>query len=208
MTTQESFKIAYQAVIFDWGGVLIDAPTLPLKQSCAEQLGTTLDIFDPLFQPFVDDFYRGLVDESEIWSSIATQLNLPIPSHSVWGQAFKQTYSPKKAMFDMMFQLKEQGQKLGFLSNTEKAAVRFFKAQNYDFFDATVFSCDEGLSKPGAEIYHLALKRLNIQAQEAIFIDDRIENIEGCEAIGMTGVLFQNEAQVRQELIQLGALKP
>ena len=200
---QESFK----AVIFDWGGVLIDAPSLSLKQSCAEQLGTTLDKFEPLFQPFVDDFYRGLIDELTIWRSMAEQLKLPVPNYSLWGVAFEKTYTPKTAMFDMMAQLKEQGQLLGFLSNTEKAAVEFFKKQNYDFFDATVFSCDEGLSKPGPEIYHLTLKRLGVKAQQAIFIDDRLENIEGCEAVGMKGILFKSEEQVREELIALGALQ-
>ena len=72
-----------------------------------------------------------------------------------------------------------------------------------DAFDVIIGSGDEGVMKPDPRIYHLALAGLNVQANEAVFIDDFIENIEGARRLGMLGVHFQS---TRQALAELEAL--
>ncbi|MFO7807319.1 MAG: HAD-IA family hydrolase [Candidatus Moraniibacteriota bacterium] len=53
-----------------------------------------------------------------------------------------------------------------------------------------VLSFREGVVKPNSEIYEIALKRAGIKAEEALFIDDKKENVAGFEAIGGFGFWY------------------
>ncbi len=59
-----------------------------------------------------------------------------------------------------------------------------------DAFDVIVVSAEVNLVKPHPEIFNLALEQLELDPEETIFIDDFIENVQGAEAIGMTGIHF------------------
>lgn len=83
--------------------------------------------------------------------------------------------------------LKRRGYKLGLLSNLSSAHVapvaRFGLAE---LFDATVFSCDEGITKPAPEIYARLLARLGVEAQATLFVGDSGPNdVEAPAALGM-----------------------
>lgn len=57
-------------------------------------------------------------------------------------------------------------------------------------FDATVFSCDVGYMKPQKEIYRICLDRLDVKANEALFVGDGSSNeLAGAKAAGMKTVL-------------------
>jgi epoxide hydrolase-like predicted phosphatase len=61
-----------------------------------------------------------------------------------------------------------------------------------ELFDVVVISAEVGLHKPQPEIYRLAAERLGVEPQNCIFVDDLRENVEGAEAVGMTGVLHRD----------------
>jgi putative hydrolase of the HAD superfamily len=54
--------------------------------------------------------------------------------------------------------------------------------------------------KPAAAIYHHCLTGVGSSAQDALFLDDRPENIEAARALGIHAVQFQSAAQVADEL--------
>ena len=77
----------------------------------------------------------------------------------------------------------------------------------YDFlhwFEGIVVSGDEKTRKPFPVIYETLLKRYGVNPAEAVFIDDAVANIKGSETVGIRGVHFQNAAQLKQELQNLG----
>ena len=66
-------------------------------------------------------------------------------------------------------------------------------------------SFELGLTKPGWEIYQHVLKAEGFAAADSIFIDDRIDNVEGARALGMTGIHFTGDAAaLKAELSGLG----
>lgn len=67
-------------------------------------------------------------------------------------------------------------------------------------FDGVVVSGEEKICKPDRRIYEILLERYGLEAASCIFIDDRLENIEAAQAIGMTGIHFRNPQQMRQDL--------
>jgi len=59
-----------------------------------------------------------------------------------------------------------------------------------DAFDVLVISAEVGIAKPDALIFSLALERLGVSAEEAVFVDDFVENIEAARAYGLHTVHF------------------
>ena len=77
--------------------------------------------------------------------------------------------------------------------------------KKFDFlqwFEGIIVSGEEKTRKPFDEIYHLTLDRFNIKAENSIFIDDNIKNIESANALGIHGIQFKNPEQLVQQLKQ------
>ena len=193
-----------KAIIFDWGGVLIEYPVQELLQYCAKHLHISDKTFTTAYRKYDESFQKGTISEHFLWKNITSELNTqsPTPS-SLWETAFKNVYKEKKEVFQFVSLLKQNGYITGLLSNAEYPAMRFFKEQPYDMFDVTVFSCAEGARKPEKEIYRILLTKLRVEPYETVFIDDRSEFIRGAENVGIHGILFQNIDQVRNDLTSL-----
>lgn len=194
-----------ESVIFDWGGVLIDDPRPGLLRYCADAFGVAQERYTPVHDSFLDEFHKGLISEEIFWQEIARKLGRPMPkAPSLWSEAFRSAYVPKPEVFALASFLHGKGYKTALLSNTELPAVEFFHELGYDMFDVLVFSCEEGMMKPDRRIYDLALERLNSQAEQSVFIDDRPDYIQGAKEIGLNTIFFERIAQVKEELAKLG----
>jgi REG-2-like HAD superfamily hydrolase len=59
------------------------------------------------------------------------------------------------------------------------------------YFNSITISCEVGVEKPGAEIFQSALRVTDIAAGQAVHVGDNdTADVQGAEAIGMTGVLL------------------
>jgi 2-haloacid dehalogenase len=74
------------------------------------------------------------------------------------------------------------------------------------WFEGIVVSGTEKMRKPAAEFYHLLLTRYGVEAQQAVFIDDNLRNIQAAQAIGLHTIHFQSPEQLRTELAAFGVL--
>jgi putative hydrolase of the HAD superfamily len=57
-------------------------------------------------------------------------------------------------------------------------------------FQHLIFSCDVGLAKPDPAIYRECLKKLKLAPSEALFLDDKPENVWAAAKLGIQGVVF------------------
>lgn len=194
-----------QAVVFDWGGVLIEDPAPGLMQYCATRLQVAVEDLTLAFGRFGPDLQEGSIAESLLWERICESLGcLPPQVVSLWGEAFRAIYRPHPEMFDLAERLRKHGLKTALLSNTEPVVRDYFHEQGYTMFDIRVFSCDEGVAKPNQAIYERTLARLGVSAAEAVFLDDRLECVEGARGIGMEGIHFQGIKACLEALRGLG----
>lgn len=194
-----------KAVLFDWGGVLIEDPGPDLMGYCAEVLGVSVEDYTRAHNKFQADYQKGFLIEDEFWGGICGELNISKGDyHSLWAEAFEAVYRPCEEIFSMARQLRAKGYLTAVLSDTEPAGMEYFYRQGYDMFDVVVFSCAEGVKKPERRIYELALERLSLVAGEAVFIDNRADFIEGAREVGLETILFEEFEQVKDELARLG----
>ncbi len=192
------------AVIFDWGGVLIDNPAPLLSRYCADALGVSEPEYRRAHLKHEPEFITGRTTEQQFWNNMCTELGVGNQQIGpLWARAFADSYRPRREMLRLVTQLKKKGYKTAILSNTEKPSTEFFRAQNYDMFDVKVFSCEAGVAKPKRRIYEIALGRLSTHAQQTVFVDDKKQFTDAAEQIGMNTILFTTPGQLKNELTRL-----
>jgi FMN phosphatase YigB (HAD superfamily) len=193
-----------EAVLFDWGGVLIDNPAPGLMAYCAKALGVPVEDYVRAHNAHGEAFQKGSIAEGVFWQRVCGDLNRPLPRQSsLWGEAFRAVYRPREEVFTLARRLREKGCKTSLLSNTEAPAMQFFLELGYDMFDALTFSCAEGVAKPQREIYEVAARKLRTAAAQCVLIDDRLDFIEGARNTGMKGIVYESLLQVKRELAEL-----
>ncbi len=71
------------------------------------------------------------------------------------------------------------------------------------------FSYELGFIKPEAPIYQHAIEGLGVEPAEALFLDDRPENVEGARAAGIHAVVFDSwEEFLERDCLRYGLPRP
>ena len=74
-----------------------------------------------------------------------------------------------------------------------------------ELFDAQFYSCEIGLAKPDPAYFHHVLETLGVRAEDALFLDDTLGNVESAGRLGLRAELFARDAG-RPELERILAL--
>lgn len=108
----------------------------------------------------------------------------------------------------ILAELKDQGTPLYALTNWSAETFPHARARFgfLDWFRAIVVSGEIGLIKPNADIYEFFLATHGLTAAEAVFIDDKAENVETARALGFHGIRFTEPESLRAALGELGLL--
>ena len=67
-------------------------------------------------------------------------------------------------------------------------------------FEGIVVSGTEKTRKPFPEIYQLTLNRFDFKAEESLFIDDKLENIDTANEMGIHTIHFKNPTDLKLKL--------
>ena len=115
---------------------------------------------------------------------------------------------PIEGSIAIAHRLKEVGHPLYILSNvSEEKFPQARKAHAFlSMFDDIFMSSEFGLIKPEPEIFRQTLQRMRRTAEEVIFIDDALANIESARRLGLPSIHFQSPAQLERELKTLHIL--
>ena len=98
----------------------------------------------------------------------------------------------REEMWTLAKRFRDRGGRTAVLSNgvvDVTAAIRARRSLE-SWFDVVVVSCEVGCAKPDPQIYRLCLSRLAVDAADALFVDDRLENVEAAAALGLQTLHF------------------
>ncbi|MCG8400655.1 MAG: HAD family hydrolase, partial [Firmicutes bacterium] len=97
----------------------------------------------------------------------------------------------------LLKELKENGYLTGLISNTPWGSPSYLWLQELNrhgltqYLDDVVFCVDAGRRKPHPDIFHYALERLEVSAQDTIFVgDDPKWDIYGARQAGISPILL------------------
>ena len=109
---------------------------------------------------------------------------------------------PVDGMLEIVRALAKRGIPLFAISNFGAESWAQFRprAPIFDIFADIVISGEEKLIKPDSSIFELALDRFGRRAEQCLFIDDRQDNIEAAESVGMAGHHFQDAIRLESDL--------
>jgi FMN phosphatase YigB (HAD superfamily) len=105
-----------------------------------------------------------------------------------------------------MLEKASQNFKLGLISNFTYAPVIYAGLRKLcinQFFNAILVSEDVGWRKPHVKIFEESLRRLNVKAQEAVYVGDSpLEDIKGAQAVGMKTVFVPSQFYSLENLFE------
>lgn len=187
-----------KAVIFDFGGVLVNEgfwdyikeniPDWEKRENEIIKLTEKVDRGDLPYTAYSEYFGNLIGKDPQVVDS-----------------EFLDNYVGHDKVGDVVKRLKGN-YKIGILSNFPEGW--FYKILDKigikDYFDYILVSSEHALLKPDKEIYETMLKKLDVKPEEAIFIDDRLVNIEGAESLGIKTILFKNPEDLLENLSMFG----
>lgn len=115
---------------------------------------------------------------------------------------------PVPGMLELVDELAATGIPLYAITNFSHEFFPRFRAiaPVFDHFRDIVVSGDERLMKPDLRIFELAMHRFGLAPRTALFIDDRLDNVEAAETVGFVGHHFTGADDLRARLKALDLL--
>ena len=190
-------------IIFDIGNVLLEFKPLDYLKTTFNDDNIEKLIFKEVFQ--CEEWLhldRGTLTQDEAIKIIASRN----PNHAVHIKKCMDNWidilTPMEGTIKILNELKEKGYKLYLLSNFHSLAFETVYAK-YDFFKhfhGGIISYKENLLKPEAEIYTKLLETYKLKAEECLFIDDTLANIEAAHRLGIKIFHFEGYEALEKDL--------
>jgi len=205
--------MSIKAVFFDNGGVITRTEYQTPRQHLAERFGMDYaDIEKIVFGGGPNGSAAratvGEIMEEEHWHNVMKMLKQPADAYPSIRDEFFAGDVIDRNLLDFLRSLKPTHQ-VGLISNAWSGLRDFIVREKFDdVFHHMVISAEVKVAKPEAKIFHVALEQFQVQAEEAVFVDDFYENIEACEKLGIQGIHFKDPESAIQQLKDLLQVTP
>jgi len=199
--------VALRAVVFDYGIVLSGPPNAEAWAAMKRITGLPEERFAPMFWADRPAYDEGKLTGITFWQKFLRDAGLPqehVEELNRWDQRLWTVQNP--AMVAWQLQLKQRGLLTAILSNMGDSVLESVEREFawIHRFDVLVWSYQLGIAKPDPAIYRHTLAQLGTLPEETLFIDDRRENVEAAQALGIQAIEFSTVERLRQELISQG----
>ncbi|GMS80523.1 hypothetical protein PENTCL1PPCAC_2698, partial [Pristionchus entomophagus] len=211
----------FDAVLFDMGGVLMPAPPFfwtKLEKKIGLKEGSLLETliadedglrafkllecgklnaedFEPLFISIYNKRHGTQLGTLKVFT----------------GGRFSLDQLLFTEMINAVKVLKSEGFKVGLITNNmwmDRAHARDSVPPDfYKLFDVIVESCREGVRKPDAPIYKIAVERIKVPAARCVFLDDLGVNCKTASALGMKAIKVTDPSSALRQLESLLSLR-
>lgn len=190
-------------IIFDIGNVLTDfrweafLHDKGFDDAMIERIAEA-SVMNPLW----NEFDRGEWTAEELIEEFARQTPALRDALHLAFDDIHGMVTPRAYAIPWLQELKERGYHVYYLSNfSRKAEVECAECLNFlPEMEGGILSYKVKLIKPDAAIYQLLLKMYDLEADESVFIDDTLVNVEAARNQGIHGIHFQTREQVVAEL--------
>jgi len=193
-------------VIFDFGGVLVDWNPRYLYNSLFEDKNE-MEFF---LENICNDNWNLQQDAGRTFSEGVAILVEKYPEYQKMIEAYSEKWSvmlksdiPENVK---LIPLLKSNYNLFGLTNwsAEKFPIALKRFSFFQEFDGIVVSGEEKMKKPDDEIFLLLLERYNLKANNSLFIDDNLANINTAKRLGFQTIFLEKNTNLKEELIQLG----
>jgi putative hydrolase of the HAD superfamily len=181
-----------RAVIFDlWNTIAVWPEDLwaETRPRVAEHLGLTVEEFESRWYGELAHLREmgpmsDVLDLFDLTSEDAERVT------ALRREVTRRGLVPVPGAVETIAALRERGLKTGLITVCSEDVVKLWEETDFHgLFDAEVFSAAVGLRKPDPRIYEIALEKLGVAAEDAVFVGDGAnDELGGAERVGMTAV--------------------
>jgi 2-haloacid dehalogenase len=199
-----------RTVVFDVGGVLIDAD---YRLLCRQLFDGEAEVEFFLTEVLGTEFHlqrdRGvpMSDSAAEWSVRHPEFE---PAIHEFCERFPEMWrGPVPGSPELLAELKAASVGVYGLTNWGRetwpmACERFpFLAS----LDGVLVSSEVGITKPDPDIFHALCARFGLTPSESVFVDDVTENVDAARSLGFHGVVFTSADDLRNDLVRCGLLE-
>ena len=166
----------YKSIVFDLGGVMIDFDPRGYLVDRLCNAETEEEVYDLTFG-------------SEEWKLLDAGLISRFDGNH---RMLEKARAAGRA-FEVQGVLKSHGYCVYYLSNIPQDVLDLLRDRGVlDGFDGGVASCEVHINKPDPKIYKALLDKYSLKAEECVFIDDRLENVQAAFALGFAGIQMKD----------------
>jgi len=197
--------MSIRAVFFDLGGVIVRTEFQAPREQLAERLGME---YDDLVKIVFDGASHikatiGEISSEEHWDSVLKRLKRPASELVAIRDEFFAGDIVDRTLLDYLRSLRGK-YKTGLISNAWGDLRDYIVREKFDdAFDKMIISAEVGAAKPEPKIFQIALEQFGVKPKEAVFVDDFLINIEGCEKVGIKGIHFKDSESTLRQLKKL-----
>ena len=207
----------FEAVLWDFGGVFSASPFSTIERIGREKSYDPDHFFDAIFGPYDGDtdhpwhqLERGEIDFVTAREGIieaGRARGMEVDPLELFVRMGEESDGMRQEVVALATRVKAEGYQTAIVTNNAKEFRERWTASVpvAEICHAIVDSSEVGIRKPDRRIYEHALEQLGgIDPSRAVFVDDFPANVAAAEALGMRGVLVEDDfAPALEELERL-----
>ena len=198
-------RIEPRAIIFDYGNVLSAPQALDDVQAMADVLDAPVEDFVPATWRHRLQYDKAELSPTAYWEAVARDCSRTLSRAQIelLSELDLRSWShPNPVMAAWAKAVRATGLRTAILSNMPLPMREYLDCSCpwLPEFDQRSFSCDVGAAKPMREIYAHCMTGLKVAPGEALFFDDRDENVRAAQRFGMHAILFTDAGEVACQL--------
>ena len=195
-------------IIFDFGAVIYDIDADQTVQAFKNLKITEFDSFHNFLTSHTNeslfiDIEIGKISPSQFRDVIRSWSNFTLSDSAIDYAWNAMLVGYVKERLDLLCELKTKYRTF-LLSNTNRIHWDYFTNELHEFgysglhelFEKDYYSHNLGLRKPDIEIFKYVLADSNLKADETLFLDDNLKNIEGAKMAGIPSIQVTKEFDI------------
>ena len=194
-------------IIFDLGGIVVPEIEPIINRKIAEVLNISEKKLIEIHKKYKGQITSGALTLFDMYSAITNELGIQVSSKYLLQEHLNMyEINGIKHYNDVVLLIESLKKNYGVacLTNLEiEIADICRETRLYDYFDRAFLSTELKMQKPDLEIYHKVLESLKCKPEETVFIDDKIENVNSANKIGMHAIHYSNLDQLKIDLLEV-----
>jgi len=135
---------------------------------------------------------RGEISDEAFAEALCHEMDLPL-SYEQFSHGWQAIFvGLRPEVTAIMRKLRQQGHRVVVLSNTNRLHTTFWPDEYPEVresADHIYLSQEMGMRKPETRIYQQVLEAEGFSANDTVFFDDNVDNIEGARQLGINSIL-------------------
>ncbi len=194
--------------LFDLGNTVIKLAYERVLENICKDAAISRDEMVELFEKpgSYRDLERGAITFADFYDFLCDRAGYRAPLHEfreIWSDFFD---GPMPGIEEVLDRVRER-YRVAFLSNSNEVHAEVIPRHYAGLFrkdDRFIFSHRFKCAKPDPDLFQRALEVIGAQPQQAVFVDDLLENVLSARALGLRAFQFRDSTALLRELGEEG----